>query len=134
MFPCCLLLNDNRKQLEMSLPGLQAVQPTFMAMYGTQHELSLSYLQDKGLLRIFCPDPGTYRFWKPAQIALLHGQAHDVWFAHPDPQGWKVVGNSTSVQHALVLLGNLMVYTTHLPTGSVKTLFQLFEEHRVCAR
>ena len=50
--------------------------PTFMAMYGSQHCLDMDLLQTKGLQSRFLADesaPAQIRFWRPVEIAIIHG-------------------------------------------------------------
>ena len=92
--------------LQHRVPGHFVPQGTFMSMYGHQHEICDEVLAKKGLFGQFCSEAGTYRFFKPQEIALLHTVAAPVMFLSVD-HGWKTQGDCITVPHALWALANV---------------------------
>eukprot|EP00438_Fugacium_kawagutii_P010607 Skav227431 [mRNA] locus=scaffold203:84582:88816:+ [translate_table: standard] len=89
---------------ELRFPNHDSKLPTFLAMYGSQHEIDMSHLQDTGLLGFFLYEDRYTRWFKPMEINLLHIQIGAV--AHPKPkqQAWHSVGNMIAPPHALLAL------------------------------
>ena len=101
------LVRQQRKHpLLYRVPGHFQVQGTFMSMYGHQHCISDEVLAKKGLFGQFCSEAGTYRFFKPQEIALLHTIASPVMFMNVSA-GWRTQGDSISVPHALIAMSNV---------------------------
>ena len=84
--------------------GDHDILPTFMAMYGRQHELPQSHLAKFGYMAHFRQAsnewPYQVRYWHPAEIGMLHG-ALDCLFVDADVKSaWKIMGNLITVLHA----------------------------------
>ena len=100
--------------------------PTFMSMYGSQHDLPPNHLQQYGYLEHFFADQeGQERFLHPAEIALLHGCSHAVYLGDECKPGWKAIGNLIAEQHALLLLVNCV----NRLGSQTFDLLDLFEQH-----
>ena len=81
--------------------------PTFMASYGSQHEFSLDFLKQKGLMAHFLhTDLGTTRYWHPIEILFLHCGVGFNFIPANWKHSWKYLGNQICVPHALLLLAN----------------------------
>ena len=83
------------------------VLPTFMARYGTQHQLPEDHLRKFGLLSHFKAEtldwPFAIRHWHPAEIALLHGAVHQMFIPDDLPLAWLIVGNAITTIHAALV-------------------------------
>ena len=89
--------------------------PTFMAMYGNQHQLSEATLQSKGLLSHFLALPdGRLRQWHPLEVLLLHGTVGSHLILNDWMTAFRHLGNQIMTVHALLLLTNAM---RQLPLG-----------------
>ena len=92
------------------------VLPTFMAMYGTQHELDGNFLQRNGLFVHFKKEdrtwPGAARYWHPLEVHLLHGMCEAGFVDHDTRFAWKVAGNLITIpQAAMALLPAIQMMT-----------------------
>ena len=88
--------------------------PTFMAMYGRQHDLSQDQLLRSGYLGHFHKSHnGNIRCWHPLEIALHH----TVWDSCATPtdliEGWKFQGNQITMPHAVLVLANAINMIPH---------------------
>lgn len=84
--------------------------PTFMARYGSQHELTTQFLIDFGYFGHFLKDenfPFGMRFWHPCEIQLIHGCLHGCFISKDIIEAWMIAGNIISIPHALLLLCNM---------------------------
>eukprot|EP00438_Fugacium_kawagutii_P016829 Skav203788 [mRNA] locus=scaffold206:499692:504209:+ [translate_table: standard] len=82
---------------------------TFMACYGTQHQLPDVLLRDKGYLAHFVQDesvPAQARLWSPGEIMVLHGCLQRMYMSSQLREAWRVAGNLIAPLHAMLLLGN----------------------------
>ena len=109
--------------------------PTFMASYGSQHDLPVDHLKKFGYFGHFVADVASdlgCRFMTPFEILLLHGVAHTCFLVDELSTAWRTVGNFIATQHALVLLANACnsVGTARLDVAS---LFRRFQEERFTA-
>eukprot|EP00435_Cladocopium_sp_Y103_P019095 s359_g4.t1 len=81
--------------------------PTFMALYGSQHELSQAHLEERSYLGFFMSDPSMphgARFFHPAEVTLLHGVLDWMFIAHDMKLAWLTTGNSILPIHAMIPL------------------------------
>eukprot|EP00438_Fugacium_kawagutii_P013030 Skav221407 [mRNA] locus=scaffold1621:149957:154210:+ [translate_table: standard] len=99
------------------IPPLQQKTPTFMAQYGSQHRLPLPLLEQKGLQGFLNTEDWKPRFWKPAEIAILHMQKDPLAMLKPVQLAWKSLGNAIVFHHAFVGLINSMSLIHDPPTG-----------------
>ena len=70
--------------------------PTFMARYGSQHELTTQFLIDFGYFGHFLKDenfPLGMRFWHPCEIQLIHGCLHGCFISKDIIEAWMIAGN-----------------------------------------
>eukprot|EP00438_Fugacium_kawagutii_P032589 Skav236455 [mRNA] locus=scaffold1758:318211:322248:+ [translate_table: standard] len=87
--------------------------PVFMASYGDQHSISDHYLREKGLHGIFHMEHRTCRWYKPAEILLIHQQTEPQVLLKPARVAWHSVGNMIAAPHAQLALLNWAVHTSH---------------------
>eukprot|EP00438_Fugacium_kawagutii_P014299 Skav226016 [mRNA] locus=scaffold1010:279357:281198:- [translate_table: standard] len=112
-------------------PNLQQKTPVYMAMYGSQHCLPIGLLQDRGLHGHMTVEECKPRFWKPAEIALLHTQKHPLCTLRPVQHAWKSLGNCIILHHAFTALVNAMSCLHPKPEAfDLPTAIELIEHHR----
>lgn len=81
--------------------------PTFMAQYGSQHELPNAHLDEHTYLGFFLHDhtmPQGARFFHPAEVNLLHGVIDWMFVSHDLKHAWRTAGNSILPIHAMIPL------------------------------
>ena len=116
------------------VPQICMKTPVFMASYGKHHELPEDFLRSKGLHGFFAAEHMSYRWYHPAEVALLHMQLHDFVMLAPKETSWHALGNSIVIHHAVLMIGNLMNY--EFPQSQplqLDAIFQLIEEQRLKA-
>eukprot|EP00438_Fugacium_kawagutii_P033910 Skav231154 [mRNA] locus=scaffold1736:37556:41437:- [translate_table: standard] len=96
---------------ELRFPNHDEKQPTFLAMYGRQHTIDPSHLRDTGLLGFFMYEGRHIRWFKPAEINLLHVQHHTVSHPKPASHAWHSVGNMIAPAHAILALCQWMQHS-----------------------
>ena len=90
--------------------------PTFMARYGTQHEIDDDFLKSHGYLGHFVAiESGDipFRFWHPAEIAIIHGIFQKTFLPDDLQLAWHIVGNQICLPHALVVIADLFSRLHH---------------------
>eukprot|EP00438_Fugacium_kawagutii_P019347 Skav204104 [mRNA] locus=scaffold1472:209453:212716:+ [translate_table: standard] len=126
------LANDPRLSRTQATPGQtlldtriyrgQDVTPTFMSMYGQQHELDFDYLLLHKFYGHYLRDdqfPRECRHWHPSEITLKHGMTNQVFQFDDLRQAWTIQGN---------------IVTTLQPVGVMATQISLpsyTEDHDV---
>ena len=106
--------------------------PTFMAKYGSQHEFDISYLKKHGYFGHFVAmqdDTNSFRFWHPAEIAIIHGIVHSTFLPQELKLAWHIVGNQICLPHALLLVAD-MFYRLHHFDYSPFVVFSQFQALR----
>ena len=106
--------------------------PTFMAKYGSQHEFDAAYLKKHGYFGHFISmqdDANSFRFWHPAEIAIVHGIVHTTFLPQELKKAWHVVGNQICLPHALLLVAD-MFYRLHHFDYSPFVIFSQFQSLR----
>ena len=101
--------------------------PTFMAKYGQQHDLSKDFLLRFGYFGHFVKDedsPCGFRFWHPAEIAIIHGIFKDFFLPQDAQLAWHILGNQIALPHALLLVGDLFKRLHHFDFST----FVVFEK------
>ena len=110
--------------------------PTFMAMYGRQHQLDDALLKQHGYLGFFLADDTAdlrFRYWHPFEICLLLG-CNSKRYIHEDYSiAWQQIGNSIAVPHALLLLVNA-INMLGMDTLSPFMVFQTFHQSKLNSR
>eukprot|EP00438_Fugacium_kawagutii_P035677 Skav231662 [mRNA] locus=scaffold823:199345:203959:- [translate_table: standard] len=100
---------------------------TFMAMYGSQHEIDRRHLQEKGLLVHFARLPtenNVIRYWHPLEIMLQHVTTHRLFAPKPMKVGWKTSGNMLAQPHAIfVHVNGLNLLKATNPKLKMKPIF-----------
>ena len=101
-------LRSPEEVLQSRTYGDHQVLPTFMAMYGRQHELPEVHLAKHGYLGHFRKAdegfPYGVRYWHPAEIALLHGVVDCVYVDEDLNFSWMVMGNLITITQAAMVL------------------------------
>lgn len=90
--------------------------PTFMARYGSQHDLDETFLRNHGYFGHFisCEEGQLkFRFWHPAEIAIAHGLVHHTFLPKQLTLAWHIVGNQICIPHALLLVADLFFRLHH---------------------
>eukprot|EP00438_Fugacium_kawagutii_P009979 Skav234398 [mRNA] locus=scaffold873:183676:188215:- [translate_table: standard] len=98
---------------------------TFMAMYGSQHEIDRRHLKEKKLLVHFARLPtenNVIRYWHPLEIMLQHVTTHRLFAPKPLKAGWKTSGNMLAQPHALFVHVNGLMKVTN-PKLKMKPIF-----------
>lgn len=104
--------------------GLSPLQ-TFMAMYGSQHEIDQTKMKQKGYLAHFYrPTNEEPRFWHPLEIALHHVIWECAFVGPPNDKSWKFKGNQIAMPHALYVLANCMNQLKKSPKVDVDDIMQ----------
>eukprot|EP00438_Fugacium_kawagutii_P031199 Skav220794 [mRNA] locus=scaffold150:88279:92835:- [translate_table: standard] len=81
--------------------------PTFMSMYGRQHELSEGYLAQHQFYGHYLRDPEAphqARHWHPAEISLKHGLTNQCFHHDSLELSWTIQGNVVTAIQVLPLL------------------------------
>jgi site-specific DNA-cytosine methylase len=94
--------------LDYRIPSIDGKIPTFMSRYGQQHTFRPYQLTTKGLFGHFLRSGMTFRFWSPAEIALLHAQAFPMIILKPKTLGWETLGKCISTPHAIFALAHAL--------------------------
>ena len=103
--------------------------PTFMALYGSQHQLDLSYLEQYGFFGHFLEDSECTegcRYWHPIEVALIHGITSPILIQHVWPLSWLIIGNAISEQQAIVVVAD----ACQRITGERFSAFTMFTEYQ----
>eukprot|EP00438_Fugacium_kawagutii_P026375 Skav206096 [mRNA] locus=scaffold2150:244849:248958:- [translate_table: standard] len=83
---------------------------TFMSMYGSQHRLDRTRLQDKGymghFLDVSTDDSVLPRYYHPAEICMIHLVTDRLFISRDLAQAWSHAGNAITMPHAMLLLAN----------------------------
>ena len=116
------------------VPGVTRIQPVAMAQYGQQHLLDLTLLRSKGLHGFFCPEQGTYRWFKPNELTLMHLHTDPIVIWKPAHQAWKMLGNMIALPHSLLQIVNMWKCFGVLPPNlSVPKVFARLRDIRLQA-
>eukprot|EP00438_Fugacium_kawagutii_P018508 Skav201481 [mRNA] locus=scaffold828:142627:144900:- [translate_table: standard] len=82
--------------LDTRVYSSDAVTPTFMSMYGQQHELDFDYLLIHKFYGHYVRDdqfPNGCRHWHPSEITLKHGLTNQAFQFDDHRQAWIIQGN-----------------------------------------
>ena len=107
--------------------------PTFMSQYGSQHDLPLELLKEKGfMIHFLLPDEGPVRFWHPLECLFLHGACGNFFLS----SNWEItrmhLGNQICVPHALLLISNaLALIPSRCVAFTMEDLWTFFQEKRL---
>ena len=84
--------------------------PTMMAAYGEHHMLPLYLLKQKGLHGFFTSEHGSFRWFQPIEMALMHLQTKPMALLKPAKLAWHSIGNSIATVHSILAIANLFAY------------------------
>ena len=91
-----------RQVLQERCNSVFAVAPTFLASYGSQHELDDSQLKEKGCLTHLVKEPsGRFRHWHPAEVYMMHLGYKQFFIGANWRNAYRCLGNQISIVHAL---------------------------------
>ena len=112
--------------------------PTFMAQYGSQHNLPLHHLEKFGYLGHFKVTtdewPAGARHWHPIEVGLLHGPVDNLFIPGNHQLAWKLFGNAIATPHAgIVTLAvvNLIQKRSYFDMWHAEDLIVEFETVRL---
>eukprot|EP00438_Fugacium_kawagutii_P022703 Skav203972 [mRNA] locus=scaffold94:562518:565221:+ [translate_table: standard] len=107
------------------------IPPTFMAAYGSQHQLREELLSTKGLYVHYLKQQTSMRLWHPFEICLLHCSYDQVFLDSNIAIAFQQTGNMISIPHALLLLCNsLNLLPDRLSQPfDVPFVFEHFKQH-----
>lgn len=100
--------------IDMRLPKLNEVLPTFMKQYGNAHNLDEDLLKSKGLFGAFIQQGRTFRFFTPYEIMKLHVQNEPATMLKPATLAWQTMGNAIMTPHALFVLFHVFMLSKWL--------------------
>ena len=84
--------------------------PTMMAAYGEHHMIPLYLLKQKGLQGFFTSEHGSFRWFQPCEMALMHLQTAPIAMLKPANLAWHSIGNSIATVHSVLAIANLFAY------------------------
>ncbi len=110
----------------------QQQHPTFMAQYGSQHEMSRNQMELKGYYAHFYQqDDGTCRLLHPCEIAMIHLHWDRVLISHDIKEGWKHIGNMITIPHALLMISNALLLCHDFDLPKVEDIFRCLFDARM---
>ena len=98
----------NADMMKFRIPPANQKLPVFMAAYGSHHHLPFSLLKEKGMHGFFTRENGTYRWYKPEELLLLHSHPYSCTLLKPAELSWKFLGNAIVIHHATLVLANIL--------------------------
>ena len=84
----------------------EEVQPTVMSLYGQQHTLCRTTLEQRGYYGNFLEQDSELRLLHPAEIQMAHVTFGEVFYQHDLCKAWVHTGNMISCPHALLMMAN----------------------------
>ena len=106
--------------------------PVFMAAYGSHHHLPFTLLKEKGMHGFFTWENGTYRWFKPEEILMLHSHPFSCTLLKPAELSWKFLGNAIVIHHAILVLANILSNQQGLLSESdFHRIFQTLDSRRL---
>eukprot|EP00438_Fugacium_kawagutii_P030558 Skav216835 [mRNA] locus=scaffold1340:167019:171677:+ [translate_table: standard] len=121
------LFNNRQAVLKSRCNDGTSQNRTFMAMYGSQHEIDVRHLKEKGLLVHFAclvPENNVIRYWHPLEIMLQHVTTHRLFAPKPLKVGWRIAGNMLSQPHATFIhVNGLNLLKASDPKMKMTTVF-----------
>eukprot|EP00438_Fugacium_kawagutii_P029380 Skav202098 [mRNA] locus=scaffold513:323545:328569:- [translate_table: standard] len=110
---------SQREIINYRLPSLQQPLPTFMAAYGEQHQINEAHLKKRGLYGHFVKQHGSFRFFTPVEVSLLHGTNQPHILLKPKQLAYRSLGNCITPVHSLVLLIPALQYLGDLDEQTI---------------
>ena len=99
-----------------------------MARYGSQHEIDVSFLRIHACFGHFVSTGAGslhFRFWDPAEIAMIHGLVQTTYVPDNLQLAWHIVGNQICLPHALLLVADLFFRLHHFDYSPFVVFSQL---------
>ena len=84
--------------------------PTMMAAYGEHHMIPNYLLKQKGLQGYFTSEHGSFRWFQPIEMALMHLQTQPFVLLKPAKLAWHSIGNSIVTVHSVLAIANLFAH------------------------
>ena len=92
--------------------------PTFMAIYGSQHEIGEQLLHSKDLMaHYFRDEQGQVRLWHPLDVLLHHGVYGDQFLPQEFDICCRHLGKQIVTIHALFMISNALVLLPYKTVG-----------------
>lgn len=92
------------KVLESRMQRLDEMIPTLCASYSTQHQLSMSHLQDKGIFAVLHSRDEQPAFFDPFRFIAMFGAVENVVVSAKLGLAFRQIGNAVAVPQALMVL------------------------------
>ena len=83
---------------------------SMMAAYGEHHMIPHYLLKQKGLQGFFISEHGSFRWFQPVEMALMHLQTSPMVLLKPAKLAWHSIGNSIATVHSVLAIANLFAY------------------------
>ena len=123
-----------KDMMKYRVPPANQKLPVFMAAYGSHHHLPFSLLKEKGMHGFFARENGTYRWFKPDEILLLHSHPYSCTLLKPAELSWKFLGNAIVIHHAILVLANILRNQQgYQSENAFDTILQTLENRRLRA-
>ena len=120
--------------MKFRIPPSNQKLPVFMAAYGSHHHLPFSLLKEKGMHGFFTREQGTYRWFKPEEILMLHSHPYTCTLLKPAELSWKFLGNSIVMHHGIMVLANILGHQYGVKTSDeFHNIFQTLDSRRLRA-
>lgn len=94
--------------MKFRVPPTNQKLPVFMAAYGSHHLLPFPLQRDKGMHGFFTRENGTFRWFKPEEILMLHSHPYSCTLLKPAEMAWKFLGNAIVIHHGILVLTNIL--------------------------
>lgn len=123
--------SSKNSMLAYRIPDPTKKLPTMMAAYGEHHMIPTSLLRQKGLQGFFTSEHGSFRWFQPVEMALMHLQTEPLVLLKPAKLAWHSIGNSIVTVHSVLAIANLFAYhfqdfdPSHIPA-----IFEQMMKHR----
>ena len=134
LLPKGISTSHHQDMMKFRVPMTNQKLPVFMAAYGSHHHLPYSLLKDKGMHGFFTRENGTFRWFKPTEILMLHSHFSPCTLLKPAELSWKFLGNSIVVHHGIMALANILGHQFGIKTDDeFQSIFHALDGKRLRA-
>ena len=105
--------SSKNSMLAFRIPDPTKKLPTMMAAYGEHHMIPFYLLKQKGLQGYFTSEHGSFRWFQPIEMALMHLQTTPFVLLKPAKLAWHSIGNSIVTVHSVLAIANLFAFHFH---------------------
>ena len=124
----------HQDMMKFRIPPTNQKLPVFMAAYGSHHLLPFPLLKEKGMHGFFTREHGTFRWFKPEEILMLHAHPYTTTLLKPAEMSWKFLGNSILIHHGILVLANILGHQYGLRNDDeFQAIFQTLDNRRLRA-